>query len=372
MAADEGLAFPLPGDQPQVAPEVILNNTIDKLKSVLETQGINAQIPSFSGESGHFNDWIKCIEKYAILARIEPKTMKLVAFQSSRGAVSDYIKRRITSATHADEDWLSLKANLAAKFGEVFDSHVAFTLLRQAKQKPGESCVVFSERLINLADSSFTGQTINSEHVERQLIGIFIDGLLDDRLKWKLMNSKPRTLADCIDTAVAEESMRKLFDLRTGRTQPMKEDRYPLKEYAPRTLHRNRPAPLQEEPGEMTQRQTQPRIDTRQEEPMEINLLRPTRPCRLCRVVHPRNQPCPNTRVVNEVQHQPTRNSSAKKLAANNSQDWQEKATCFGCGKVGHIRSSCPYKPPPTCYNCGGPHVIRNCPLRDVKLNAGN
>ena len=316
--------------------EQSLTTTLDKLKSVVETQGISASIDSFMGEEKRYSEWIKQIEKYAILANLESKRMKLVAYQTSRGPVSEYIRRRLTSPTYRDETWDELKANLASRFAYITDPHVAFMLLRQAKQQKGETVVVFSERLIELADSSFVGQTVNSDYIEKQLIGIFIDGLLQDGLKYKLMKANPTTLSDAITLANNEESLRKRFDLRTGR----RPDLWPNREGAPRA-----------ESG-------------RYEEGMEVDHIRPNRRCPRCREFHPRSRPC-RIRTVNEV----------SRLAEGQ----KRTVACWTCGGP-HYRSECnlekdrfpgglsggtnerPNNKKMLCFNCGSPqHRVANC-----------
>ena len=194
-----------------------LNITLKKLKSVVETNSIASSITPFTGrDSESYASWIGEIEKYSILTRVDEENVKLIAYQSSRGAVSDFLKRRITSETTKNESWESLKQVLASRFAYITDEHVAFLMLRQAKQMKNESVVLFSERLINLANNSFLGQDVNSDYVDRETLHIFTDGLLSDSLRYRLMKLAPKTLNEAIQIAIQEETLKKRFDLRTN------------------------------------------------------------------------------------------------------------------------------------------------------------
>ena len=52
-------------------------------------QWVNQIIPTFLGNQGDFKNWMKSIEKYAMLTNLEQNDTKLVAYQSSTSSVSD-------------------------------------------------------------------------------------------------------------------------------------------------------------------------------------------------------------------------------------------------------------------------------------------
>ena len=51
--------------------------------------------------------------------------IKSLAYQTNRGAVSDYIQRYMTE--HPNSSWKDLKSELKIRFAEVNDSHHSFT-----------------------------------------------------------------------------------------------------------------------------------------------------------------------------------------------------------------------------------------------------
>lgn len=87
----------------------------------------------------------KNIEKYARLVGLTDQRLKIIAYQSSNGPVSDCLKRYLDNdPTH---DWAWVKAELQLRFAEVVDAQL---LLRKVKQKEGETIQVYAENLTAL------------------------------------------------------------------------------------------------------------------------------------------------------------------------------------------------------------------------------
>ena len=82
--------------------------------------------------------------------------------------------------------------------------------------KSNKICPVFAERLLALSEEAFAGQQGGVQSVETQLIGVFVDGLMYDYLKMKVMRDNPQTLAAAVNSAMTEQNMRKRFELRRG------------------------------------------------------------------------------------------------------------------------------------------------------------
>ena len=81
-----------------------------------------------------------------------------------------------------------MKAQLAVRFSDVTDGQMALSLLRQCKQKVGESIHNYTERILSLAETAYHNQ--GGDPIERQLIDIFqnfVDGLNNDQLKINLL-----------------------------------------------------------------------------------------------------------------------------------------------------------------------------------------
>ena len=192
------------------------------LTTTMGAQGVAKIVKPFDGSNPkEFKEWVKSIEKFATLTRVAPDRIKLIAYQASKGPVSDFIKRHLEQ--HADHTWAQVKAELKSSFGEVVDAQHALLLLRKVKQKVGETVQVYAERLLNLGEDAFEGQDVNA--VQRQLVGYFIDGLREDNLKLKIMRENPDTFQAALATATREQNLRRRFQLRTGHSVTDKSDK---------------------------------------------------------------------------------------------------------------------------------------------------
>lgn len=277
-----------------------MGSQMQGLSSTVGAQGVAKVIPPFDGDSKCFKSWVKEIEKYTRLVGLDDQGKKMIAYQSSKGPVSDYIKRYFEENPNAQ--WPELKTDLTSRFAEIVDPQHALLLLRRVKQKPIESVQVYAERLIAVGEDAFEGQARDA--IDKQLIGYFIDGLYHDNLKMQIMRENPVAMQQAIKIATNEQNLRKRFNLRTGRDM--------------RTT--------------MTEG-VQQREDGH--EPMEIDHFRRQgircswcnkrgHHVRDCRARKKSNQ-------VNVVSYAP-RNSGANKQG------------CFTCGQMGHCARECPRK----------------------------
>ena len=138
------------------------------------------------------------------LVNVPEVRKKLIAYQSSRGAVSGIIQRYMTA--NPDNTWAQLKEQLAVRFSDVTDAQMALSLLRRVKQKQVESIQHYCEQILSLAEEAYINQ--GGDAVERQLIDIFVDGLTNDKLKMKILREQPNTLQGAVATATNEQNLR--------------------------------------------------------------------------------------------------------------------------------------------------------------------
>ena len=87
-------------------------------------------------------------------------------------------------------------------------------VLRQVKQRQGQSIQVYAGSLMALGDEAFPHQVHAA--TDQQLIGFFIDGLLHDYMKMKVMRDNPATLQQAITIVTGEQNLRRRFDLRSN------------------------------------------------------------------------------------------------------------------------------------------------------------
>jgi len=198
-----------PGDLAQS-----MNNLAAQVNNLALTRNIekvNEIITPFSGETKCFAEWIKQIDKYAKLVELPEPDKRRVAFQTARGYVSDFISRSL--AINPNKTWQELYNELSSYFSEVADSQHAMSLLRQCRQGSTEPLVVYSERLIELCLKAFITQERFNQN-QHFAVGYFIDGLLDQSTKMRLMRQNPPDLQSAIEIALTELNLAKRFQLR--------------------------------------------------------------------------------------------------------------------------------------------------------------
>ncbi|MCG8104675.1 MAG: hypothetical protein N0C91_20110 [Candidatus Thiodiazotropha endolucinida] len=281
------------GEQAQfVAALKNVGDQMTGLSTAVNAQGVAKVIKSFEGNPKEFKEWIKGIEKYSILTRVPADQVKMVAYQSCKGPVSDFLKRHL--AENQGQTWADIKKELTSRFAEVTDTQYALSLLRKVKQRAGESIQVYAERLLALAEDAFD----DLGAANQQLVGFFVDGLWQDYMKMKVMRNNPDTLQDAISVANEEQNLRRRFDLRShNHCQSFYSS------------------------GSSTG-----------EEPMEISHARPSFRCFNCNKKGHKAKEC--------------RSYKAAVNAVNNSENSVRSRTradivCWNCEKRGHIAKDC-------------------------------
>ena len=103
---------------------------LTNLSTAISAQGVSQVVGLFDGDSSKYQDWIKSLEKYTLLSGGDGAKTKLLAYQMSQGAVSDYIQHYMTE--HPNNTWEQLKGELNVCFAEVNDQHYVFFMLCKA------------------------------------------------------------------------------------------------------------------------------------------------------------------------------------------------------------------------------------------------
>ena len=99
-----------------------------------------------------------------------------------------------------------MKAQLVVRFSDVTDNQMVLSLVRQVRQKAGENIQNYPERIMSLAEEAYDNQ--GGDAIERQLTDIFVDGLLNDELKMKILRDQPNTLQGAVATCINEQNLR--------------------------------------------------------------------------------------------------------------------------------------------------------------------
>ena len=294
---------------------------IHGLTQRLNIQGVNQVISNFDGSPKLYNQWVKNIEKFAVLGNLSDNDKKLVAYQTSQGPVSDFVARWLND--NPAGTWAELKVQLSYRFADIVDTQHAFDLLNKIRQKPTENVQIFGERLLTMAAEAFSGQDINQPIIQSQLVNFFINGLSQDYLKMKILRENNQTLAQAVSTAMAEQNFRKKFDLRRGKGE--RQDFI---------------------------------SDNFNHEPMEVDHYRAENKCSYCKRFGHKIKHCRDLRKreINEInavskdirdknqdyktKNYPSRFSNNDRTNYTNSRS-RGTFLCWNCGKPGHYRRNC-------------------------------
>lgn len=286
----------------------LCNNITDKLGNL----GLNDLVPVFEGDSAKFKDWIKSIEKCAVVNNLPEVKNKLLAYRFSTGVVSDFLHRYLSD--NPNSTWTQMKAELGQRFGEVRDTYLQFAMLRNIKQKRGENIQNFAERVISLAQEAYSEYDAGLNIIDHQIVGFFIDGLSDENIKHKLIRENPRTFQNAVTSAVNEQNVKVRCKLRSSpQIQSFR--------------HANH--------------------DVYEE--MEIDHFRRGRYCTFCRQQNHSTAECRKRRgQIHEVHDELNRQNGEQRQNGrsrrnNNSQNFgsRDRIQCWFCGKLGHVKADC-------------------------------
>ena len=353
--------------------EVLFRDMASQFKNLtaaMTAQGVFQIVKTFEGDPRKFKTWVKEIEKYARLVRLENDTIPNIAYQTSSGSVSDFIKRYIDSVENiGDLSWEDLKKLLRQRFAGITDSQQAMDLLRKTRQGDNESVQIYSERLLQVAEDAYpNAQEADKAIVQQQLVNAFCDGLAFDYLKMKVMREDPKTLEDAVRVAMREQNLRKRFNLR-------KDENIELS------------SPIGAPQSTLTTLNKDWDADTRHEVPMEVDHTR-QKQCFRCKQAN-FGQSSAQDRHRNSTRQQPHdryprhrysdnhRYSSGGQGNRNRSQtkNYVQPPSSPQVQALGHNNQNNPSRAPDIiCWQCNeSGHYRRNCPrLNDGGRNKRN
>ena len=184
-----------------------------KIQLEFRTQGIKATVRTFSGEGARkFADWIKDMKKASTLVDGDNDRLRSLALETLQGSAADFLSRKIKAKPAITFD--EIKKVMTEQYSDLADTQLALRQLRKMKQRPDENVQNYAERLIALCDDAFPEHDVNDEHIQKQLVETFTDGVRDNGIARKLIRSRPNTLDSAVETATQEQQTARAFELR--------------------------------------------------------------------------------------------------------------------------------------------------------------
>ena len=98
-----------------------LGNIMESLAFQISNKSLSSDIEVFDGNPENFKEWIKAIDKYCLINQRDEDGKMAIAFQTSRGVVSDYIFRWQTETLQVNRTWVTLKRELTFRFSPIVD-----------------------------------------------------------------------------------------------------------------------------------------------------------------------------------------------------------------------------------------------------------
>ena len=222
------------------------------------------------------------------------ETTMMTVHQASSSVVSHFMQRYRNTAAVGDKTWDNLYQQLSQGFAEVNDVSAVFAEVNEVSAvappvaAARESGPMFAERVEALAAEAFPG-ALHVKPVQKQVIGYLTDGLRYDYLKLKIMRSNPADFKEAVQLNTEEQNLQHTLAVRTSHRFP---------------------------------------DEQREEVPMQVDHSR-RGGCFRCGGNH-RATDCTRVRKVNMASKSPPTGP----------------ATCWHCGKRGHIQRNCPQLQP--------------------------
>jgi hypothetical protein len=262
--------------------------------------GLENNVPCFDGNASKITDWLKAIDICAIINNIAKNNKIKIALRFSTGRVSDFIHSFIEKDPNATWDYF--KINLLNRFGITKDNYVQLTKLRSINQYSSENIQLYADRLLELAYSAYKNFDLRNPVIEFELIGYFIDGLLDLDIQKLLIKENPKTFQNAIEIAFKEQDLKLKLESRLQSNNKMRqrnESKYRLDNF----------------------------------KPMEIDILKRGRFCKFCRR---------SGHLISECKKRILHNQNLQTHVRR--QESKARLQCYFCNKLGHKQSDCKEK----------------------------
>ena len=126
-------------------------NALTDFSSSIRSQRYIYLVKPFDGDSSTYNEWLRSIEKYRLLAKASEADLRCLAIAMTRGVASDFIQCYATA--FPNKSWNQMKEALSQRFAPISDPDHTFVFLQEWKQE--EFVDLLPERLIGLAEEAF-------------------------------------------------------------------------------------------------------------------------------------------------------------------------------------------------------------------------
>ena len=178
-------------------------------------------VPLFNGDAENFRQYVKGVERYSHLARLNDSDIPRIVHMTCTGLVADFVNRYFDAcqSENVSISWKVLKAMMAKQFGQVIDSQHVMSILRTLRQGQDETVQMYFEKFIQIAKDAYPSVESHEKVqtlIQKQLLDMFCDGLCHDFIRLKILKADPESLKETYEIALSEQNLHKRFNIRSN------------------------------------------------------------------------------------------------------------------------------------------------------------
>ena len=201
----------------------LLKTVLDQVKSLQTSFPVPllSVVPLFNGDAENFRQYVKDVERYSHLARLNDSDIPRIVHMTCTGLVADFVSRYFDDCQSENEpiSRKMLKTMMAKQFGQVIDSQHVMSMLRTVRQGQDETVQMYFEKFIQIAKDAYPSVEGHEEVqalIQKQLLDMFCDGLCHDFLRLKILKGDPKSLREAYEIALSEQNLHKRFNIRSN------------------------------------------------------------------------------------------------------------------------------------------------------------
>ena len=185
---------------------------ISNLSSEVALGHIISSIPMWDGNSAGCDQFIKAVEdsiRYSADSVTDRNKTRLVKIAHLRttSLAKKCLSNYISSTQEAQITWAAAKKKLLETFSPPTDPRIELEKMRSMKQKPDMSLSVYAQLLETQVPKAFPTHDLNDALLQQELCNIFIKGIINQRVRNKLIIADPSTLVEALNKAVSESKV---------------------------------------------------------------------------------------------------------------------------------------------------------------------
>ena len=191
----------------------MFTDQFQRLTMEMRAQSAPDKLTNFAGDGNKtFIAWSRAMERASVMLQADDDRMRVLTLQTLSGQAAEYAARVIKDSPEIT--WSDLKDKLRVRYSDTADMLYARQSLKQTKQQKRESVQNFYDRLLALAEESYTNADLQSTIVQQQLVDLFTDGLTNDKIAKKLIKQNPEKLPAALEIAKKEQQYMRTLEFR--------------------------------------------------------------------------------------------------------------------------------------------------------------